>query len=127
STRSTTTRRAMVPLLRIWIGWIFRMDDDAGRNISTRARLARVAPITYLSSRDVPQRRCSMDASKIPDRPDVKTAFERNARAMELRDSVGRGTARTHVRLRQDLTCDVEDGRWKLVADMAEKHGSSGE
>lgn len=57
----------------------------------------------------------------------IKTAFERNARAVELRTSVGQGTARTRVRLRDDLTCDVEDGPWTLVADMSEKHGSKGE
>lgn len=57
----------------------------------------------------------------------IKTAFERNARAVSLRTSVGQGTARTRVRLREDLTCDVEDGKWTLVADMSEKHGSRAE
>lgn len=58
---------------------------------------------------------------------EIKTAFERNARAVSLRTSVGQGTARTKVRMREDLVCDVEDGRWTLVADMSEKHGSRGE
>ena len=57
----------------------------------------------------------------------IKTAFERNAKAVSLRPSVGRGTATTRVRLRDDLTCDIEDGRWTLVADLSEKHGSRGE
>lgn len=57
----------------------------------------------------------------------IKTAFERNAKAVSLKSSIGQGTARTRVRLREDLVCEVEDGRWKLVADMSEKHGSRGE
>lgn len=57
----------------------------------------------------------------------IKTSFERNARAVSLRTSVGQGTARTRVRLREDLVCNVEDGKWTLVADMSEKHGSRGE
>jgi uncharacterized OsmC-like protein len=55
----------------------------------------------------------------------IKTAFERNARALELRPAIGRNTAVTRVRLREGLTCDVEEGPWKLVADMGEKHGGA--
>jgi len=53
----------------------------------------------------------------------IKTTFERNARAMELRPSVAQGTARTTVKLREGMTCEVEDGPWKLVVDMGEKSG----
>ena len=56
----------------------------------------------------------------------IKVAFERNARALQLRPSIGRGTATTRVRLTGPLACEIEDGRWKLTADMAEKHGGSG-
>lgn len=56
----------------------------------------------------------------------IKTAFERNARALSLRPSLGQGTARTLVRLTEDLTCEVEDGPWSFVADMSEKHGGGG-
>ena len=42
-------------------------------------------------------------------------------------DSVGRGTARTRARIREGLTCEIEDGQWTLTADMVEKAGGSGE
>lgn len=53
----------------------------------------------------------------------IKTAFERNAKAVVARPSVGRGTATTRVRLRDGLTCDVEDGKWKMTVDMSVKSG----
>jgi uncharacterized OsmC-like protein len=53
----------------------------------------------------------------------IRNVFERNARAMAMRPSVGRGTARTKVTLRDGLTCDVEDGSWKLVVDLSAKSG----
>ena len=55
----------------------------------------------------------------------IKTAFERNARAVELRPGVGQGTAVTRVRLEEGLRCTIEEGRWRLVADMGEKHGGA--
>jgi uncharacterized OsmC-like protein len=55
--------------------------------------------------------------------PRISRAFERNARALELRPSVGRGTAVTRVRARRGLTCEIEEGPWKLTADMSEKSG----
>jgi len=53
----------------------------------------------------------------------IKLAFERNARAVSPRPVMGQGTAVTRVRLRDGLTCDIEDGRWKLTADLGEKSG----
>ena len=53
----------------------------------------------------------------------IKETFERNAKAMTLRPSLAQGTARTRVTLRDGLTCDVEDGNWKLVVDMSPKSG----
>lgn len=53
----------------------------------------------------------------------VRTAFERNRKALELRSGIGRGTATTRVRVRDGLTCDVSDGDWNLVVDMPEKSG----
>jgi uncharacterized OsmC-like protein len=55
----------------------------------------------------------------------VRLAFERNAKALELRPSIGRGTAVTRVRVRNGLTCDIEEGPWRLVADMHEKWGGA--
>jgi uncharacterized OsmC-like protein len=53
----------------------------------------------------------------------IKETFERNAKAMALRPSLGQGTAKTKVTLRDGLTCDVEDGNWKLVVDLSPKSG----
>ena len=51
------------------------------------------------------------------DDKDMKTIIERNIKAIRLRPSVGQGVATTTVRVRDGVTCDVEDGQWKLVAD----------
>jgi uncharacterized OsmC-like protein len=55
----------------------------------------------------------------------IKTALERNAKAVELRPGVGQGTAVTKVKLTDGFTCEITDGPWRLVADMAEKHGGN--
>ncbi len=57
----------------------------------------------------------------------IKTAFERNQKAIRLRPSIGQGTAVTKVRVRDGLTCDVEDGGWKLVGDEGKNDGGNGE
>jgi uncharacterized OsmC-like protein len=56
----------------------------------------------------------------------IKSSFERSAKALAMRPSFGRGTATTKVRLRDGLTCDVEDGPWKLTVDMSAKSGGDG-
>src|SRR5712691_6821491 len=56
----------------------------------------------------------------------IKSSFERNSKAIAMRPSVGQGTARTRVTLRDGLTCDVEDGAWKLTVDMSPKSGGDG-
>jgi uncharacterized OsmC-like protein len=55
----------------------------------------------------------------------IKTAFERNAKALELRPTLGQGTAVTKARLVEGLTCEVEEGDWKLIADAGEKSGGN--
>jgi len=57
---------------------------------------------------------------------DLKTAIERNIKALKLRPSIGRGTATTVVRMRDGTTCDIEDGTWKLVADEMPGDGGNG-
>jgi len=56
----------------------------------------------------------------------IAVALTRNKKALSLRPTFGLGTARTHVRVRDDLTCEVEDGRWKLTVGMSEKSGGAG-
>ena len=55
----------------------------------------------------------------------MREAFERGKKAILLRPTVGQGTAITKVRLTEGYTCEIEDGAWKLVVDMAEKHGGA--
>ena len=57
---------------------------------------------------------------------DLKTIQERNIKALKLRPSIGQGTATTAVRVRSGVTCDIEDGSWKLVADEMPGDGGAG-
>jgi uncharacterized OsmC-like protein len=55
----------------------------------------------------------------------IKTAFERNGRAVELRPAVGQKTAITKVRIVQGVHCEAEEGQWKIAADFSEKSGGT--
>ncbi len=57
----------------------------------------------------------------------IKTALERNIKALSLRPSIGQGTAVTKVRVRDGVTCDIEDGPWKMIADESTHDGGNGE
>ncbi len=56
----------------------------------------------------------------------IRTAFQRNRKAVSLRPAVGQGTAVTRVSVREGMTCEIEDGPWKLTADYSEKQGGRG-
>jgi uncharacterized OsmC-like protein len=58
---------------------------------------------------------------------EIRTALERNVKAVTLRPSVGQGTAVTRVRLRDGLACDVTEGPWSLTAGMTAKYGGTNE
>lgn len=49
---------------------------------------------------------------------DIKRALERQEKALRLRPSMGLHTAVTTVRVRDGLVCEIEEGPWKLVADL---------
>ena len=55
----------------------------------------------------------------------IREALERNARAVQLKPSVGQGTAVTKIRLYPGLRCDVEEGAWKFTVGMSEKYGGT--
>ncbi len=57
---------------------------------------------------------------------DLKTSIERSIRALSLRPNVGQGSATTTVKVRSGVTCDIEDGSWKLVADEMPGDGGAG-
>jgi uncharacterized OsmC-like protein len=56
----------------------------------------------------------------------VQTAFDRSAKALALRPSLGRGTGVSRTRIHKGLTCQIEDGPWKLTADMPTSVGGDG-
>jgi uncharacterized OsmC-like protein len=57
----------------------------------------------------------------------LRTVTERSIRALTLRPELGVKTSVSRVRVRDGLTCDIEEGRWKIVADLSEKAGGGGE
>ena len=56
----------------------------------------------------------------------IKNIQERNVKALKKRPSIGQGTALTRVKVRGGMTCDIEDGQWKLVADDMPGDGGAG-
>ena len=55
----------------------------------------------------------------------IKTAFERSAKAIALRPSLGLGTGISKVRIREGLACDIQEGSWQFSADMPEAAGGA--
>ena len=53
----------------------------------------------------------------------IKTAFERQTRAVSLRPGIGKGTAITKVTTNGGLACQVTCGSWQLTTDLNEKWG----
>jgi uncharacterized OsmC-like protein len=56
----------------------------------------------------------------------IKSAFERNGRAVELRPSLGQKTAVTVARVVDGLRCEISEGRWTTTIDASEKSGGTG-
>jgi uncharacterized OsmC-like protein len=56
----------------------------------------------------------------------IKEVLDRNAKALEIRPSIGQGTAVTRVHLTEGLACRIEEGQWTLTADMSAKSGGAG-
>ena len=59
-------------------------------------------------------------------RETIRKAFERCARALSLRPSLGRSTAVSRTRVRHGLICEIEEGAWKLTADLPAQLGGTG-
>ena len=55
----------------------------------------------------------------------IKRAFERNRKAIELRPSIGKSTARTKVRVRDGTTCEIESSTKKLICDVGTDAGGN--
>ncbi len=56
----------------------------------------------------------------------IKTAVERNTKALTLRPSMGHGTGVSRARIVNGLTCEITEGPWRFVADMPEAAGGDG-
>lgn len=57
------------------------------------------------------------------DRKTIRTTFERQAKAVNLRPSLGQRTVVSKARVVDGLKCEIEEGPWKLTADMAKAGG----
>ncbi len=55
----------------------------------------------------------------------IKSTSERNEQALRLKPALGQGTAVARARIREGMTCEVEEGPWKLTVDMSEKSGGN--
>lgn len=58
-------------------------------------------------------------------REEIRSALERNDRALSLRPGVAKGTAVTRVTWREGLTAEAVEGPWKLTIGMTSKYGGS--
>ena len=57
----------------------------------------------------------------------IATAFTRIAGKLRDDPERGRNTAVSRTTVARGLTCQIEEGPWRLVADMSEKAGGGGE
>lgn len=57
------------------------------------------------------------------DAKSIKTAFERQAKAVGLRPSLGQRTVVSKARVVDGLKCEIEEGPWKLTADLGKAGG----
>lgn len=56
----------------------------------------------------------------------IRSAHERNARALELRPALGQKTVKTVARVVDGLRCEIQEGRWTIVSDASDKSGGTG-
>ncbi len=57
----------------------------------------------------------------------IKVAVERSTKAITLKPSLGVGTGISKTRIKNGLTCEVEEGKWKFLVDMPESIGGNAE
>lgn len=55
----------------------------------------------------------------------IKKAFERNAKALKLRPSIGQSTARTLIKVRDGTTCEIESGSKRMTVDVGKEAGGN--
>ena len=57
----------------------------------------------------------------------IKQAFERTVKTFSLKPSLGLGTGVSKTRIKNGLTCEIQEGRWKFLADMPASVGGNDE
>jgi uncharacterized OsmC-like protein len=63
----------------------------------------------------------------MPETEKIKLAVERSSKALSLRPSLGLGTGISKTRIKNGLTCEIQEGNWKFLADMPESIGGNAE
>jgi len=59
------------------------------------------------------------------DASSIKTAIERTTKALSLKPSLGQSTGISKVRITNGLSCEIQEGDWKLKADMPASVGGN--
>ena len=57
----------------------------------------------------------------------LKSALERSIKALTLKPALGLGTGKSKTRIKNGLTCEIQEGNWKFLADMPQSVGGSAE
>src|SRR5215510_7241627 len=55
----------------------------------------------------------------------IKLALERGVKALTLKPSLGLGTGKSKTRIKNGLTCEIQEGNWKFLADMPDSVGGN--
>src|SRR5205814_10327520 len=55
----------------------------------------------------------------------IKLSVERTCKALSLKPSLGLGTGISKTRIKNGLTCEIQEGNWKFLADMPESVGGN--
>jgi uncharacterized OsmC-like protein len=60
------------------------------------------------------------------DTQNIKTAIQRTQKALTLKPVLGIGTGVSKVRMTKGLTCEIQEGNWKMSSDMPASVGGDG-
>jgi len=55
----------------------------------------------------------------------IKVAVERTTKALSLKPSLGKGMGVSRATIKNGLTCEIQEGNWKFLADMPAQVGGN--
>lgn len=55
----------------------------------------------------------------------IKTAIQRTQQALTLKPALGKETSISTIRITNGLTCEIQEGNWKICADMPASIGGN--